>query len=112
MKPNVHLVEFLTQGLFSRSSARLLLSSLLALFVFGLAAVPREARAQAQAANGVIEGTVTDASGAVVPNAKVKIINLDTGLEREVTTTETGFFRVPLLPVGRYEITVTQTGFN
>jgi hypothetical protein len=78
----------------------------------GLLVAPREVWAQAQAANGVIEGLVTDASGAVVPNAKVRIINLDTGLEREATTNEAGLYRVPLLPLGRYELKVTQTGFN
>jgi len=77
-----------------------------------LALTPREARAQAQAANGVIEGTVTDQSGAVVANAKLKLTNLDTGIERELATNEAGFYRAPLLPLGRYEITVTQTGFN
>jgi hypothetical protein len=47
--------------------------------------------AQAQAANGVIEGTVTDPSGSVVAGARVKITNLDNGIAREVVTNESGF---------------------
>src|SRR5262249_29430495 len=112
MKPIFHSVDSATKNLFSRGHTRLLLWFLLAPVSFGLLAAPREALAQAQAANGVIEGTVTDASGAVVPNAKVKVVNLDTGLEREATTNEKGLYRAPLLPVGNYQVTVTQTGFN
>lgn len=80
--------------------------------VLMLTVVPSEVWAQAQAANGVIEGTVVDASGATVPNAHIRVTHLDTGLAREVTTNDAGFYRAPLLALGRYEITVTQPGFN
>lgn len=73
---------------------------------------PSFALAQAQAANGVIEGTVTDPSGSVVAGAKVKVLNLDNGTTREVTTNDSGFYRAPLLPLGRYEVVVEHTGFN
>src|SRR5262252_9675003 len=112
MKPIFHSVDSATKNLFFRGYTRLLLGFFSALVSFGLLAAPHEARAQAQAANGVIEGTVTDASGAVVPNAKVKVVNLDTGLEREATTNEKGLYHAPLLPVGNYQVTVTQAGFN
>src|SRR5262249_44230580 len=112
MKPIFHLVDSLTKNFFSRGCRRLLFGFLLALVSFTLLAAPREARAQAQAANGAIEGTVTDVSGGVIPNAKVKVVNLDTGLEREAPTNEKGLYRVPLLPVGNYQVTVTHTGFN
>ena len=112
MKPIFHLVDSVTKNFSSNGCARLLFGFLLAIVSFSLIVAPREARAQAQAANGVIEGTVTDASGAVVPNAKVKVVNLDTGLEREVTTNESGLYRAPLLPVGNYQLNVTQTGYN
>src|SRR5262245_64525832 len=112
MKPILHSVDSATKNLFSRGCARLLLGFFSAFVLFSLLAAPHDALAQAQAANGVIEGTVTDASGAVVPNAKVKVVNLDTGLEREETTNEKGLYRVQLLPVGNYQVTVTQTGFN
>jgi carboxypeptidase family protein/TonB-dependent receptor-like protein len=112
MKPIFHSVDSATKNLFSRGCARLLLGFFSAFVLFSLLAAPHEALAQAQAANGVIEGTVTDASGAVVPNAKVKVVNLDTGLEREETTNEKGLYRVQILPVGNYQLTVTQAGFN
>src|SRR5262245_25524497 len=112
MNPIFHLVDSVTKNIFPRDRTRLLFGFLLALISFSLLAAPREALAQAQAANGAIEGTVTDASGAVVPDAKVKVVNLDTGLEREVTTNETGLYRAPLLPVGHYQVTVTKNGFN
>jgi hypothetical protein len=112
MKPIFQSVDSATKNLYSRGYTRLLLGFFSALVSFSLLAAPHEARAQAQAANGVIEGTVTDASGAVIPNAKVKVVNLDTGLEREATTNEKGLYRAPLLPVGNYKITVTQAGFN
>ena len=112
MKPIFQSVDSATKNLFSLGHTRLLLGFFSALVSFGLLVAPHEARAQAQAANGVIEGTVTDASGAVVPNAKVKVVNLDTGLEREALTNEKGLYRVQLLPVGNYQVTVTLTGFN
>ncbi|HMV48558.1 MAG TPA: carboxypeptidase-like regulatory domain-containing protein, partial [Blastocatellia bacterium] len=72
------------------------------LIALTLLLAPTVALAQAQAANGVIEGTVTDPSGSVVAGARVKIVNLDNGISREVTTNESGFYRAPLLPLGRY----------
>src|SRR5262245_66364846 len=107
MKPIFHSVDSATKNFFSSGCTRLLLGFFSSLVSFSLLAAPHEARAQAQAANGAIEGTVTDASGAVVPNAKVKVVNLDTGLEREAPTNEKGIYRAPLLPVGRYQVTVT-----
>jgi Carboxypeptidase regulatory-like domain len=112
MKPIFHSVDSATKNLFSRGYTRLFLGFFSALVSFSLLVAPHEARAQAQASNGVIEGTVTDASGAVVPNAKVKVLNIDTGLEREALTNEKGLYRVQLLPVGNYQVTVTLTGFN
>src|SRR5262245_47196632 len=112
MKPIFHSVDNVTKKFFSSGCTRLLLGFFSALVSFSLLAAPHEGRAQAQAANGVIEGTVTDASGAVIPNAKVKVVNLDTGLEREATTNEKGLYRAPLLPVGNYQITITQAGFT
>jgi hypothetical protein len=56
-------------------------------------------------------GTITDATGAVVPNAQVQIKNEDTGQTVTVRTNSTGQYQVPNLPVGNYEITVTIAGF-
>jgi hypothetical protein len=67
---------------------------------------------QAQTATGQITGTVTDASGAVVPNVKVTVASQLTGLNRETTTSSSGDYVVPLLPVGVYSVTAEQQGFR
>ncbi len=72
---------------------------------------PSQARAQAQATTGVIEGTVTDPSEAVIAGAKVTVTNTGTGFERQVTTDSSGFYRAVLLPLGVYRVTVEHPGF-
>ena len=59
-----------------------------------------------------ILGTVTDASGAVVPNATVVVTNLGTNDARTVQTGDAGDYTVPLLPVGHYSISVKAAGFE
>lgn len=71
-----------------------------------------DARAQSQALNGQIEGVVTDASGAAIPNAKITATNLETGVARAVTSDENGVYRVPLLPLGAYRIVAEAAGFK
>lgn len=60
---------------------------------------------------GSLIGTVTDSSGAVVPDAAVRTVNKNTGLTREVKSGDSGTFRFDLLPAGTYELTVTKPGF-
>ncbi len=67
--------------------------------------------AQAAAVNAEIAGIVLDPSGAAVQNATVRVENLGTGYERTATTTSAGFYRVPLLPLGEYSLTVEADGF-
>jgi hypothetical protein len=59
-----------------------------------------------------IVGTVTDSSGAIVPNAQVEIRNAQTSAVRSTTTNASGFYSAPSLTVGSYAITVTATGFQ
>jgi len=66
----------------------------------------------AQDATGKIAGVVTDASGAVVTTAKVVVTNIETNLSKETKTDATGFYQVPLLPIGRYKVTATASGFD
>jgi len=66
----------------------------------------------AQTFRGTILGTVTDPTGAVVAGAQVKVRNTGTGLERTATTSGDGSYAVPELPIGTYDVTVTQTGFQ
>src|SRR5579871_869483 len=66
----------------------------------------------AQTFRGTILGTVTDPSGAVVSGAKVTVKNTGTGLERSTETSGDGSYSVPELPIGSYDVTVTQSGFQ
>lgn len=71
-----------------------------------------QAKAQSQALNGQIEGLVTDASGASLPNANVTVRNIETGTERSAVTDGSGFYRFPLLPLGSYRVTVELANFK
>jgi hypothetical protein len=64
------------------------------------------APALAQDPTGGIEGTVTDRTAAVVAGARISARHADTGFTRETTSTADGFFRLSLLPVGQYRVTV------
>ena len=66
-----------------------------------------------QVLTGTISGTVTDSTEAVVPNAALTIINADTGVTvwRGVTN-DSGVYRAPALPVGRYDVVVAMQGFK
>ncbi|HYL11831.1 MAG TPA: carboxypeptidase regulatory-like domain-containing protein [Terriglobales bacterium] len=58
-----------------------------------------------------VEGTVTDPSGAVVPNVAIKLTNTGTGAAFTGTSNESGYFRFPVIPVGSYELTAQAPGF-
>ena len=59
-----------------------------------------------------ISGTVTDPSGAVVPNAKVTLVLQETGATQITTTNGDGLYNVPGLAVGHYTLSVTASGFT
>ena len=59
-----------------------------------------------------LSGTVTDPSGAVVPNAKVTVHSLATGLDRVVSTDSAGLYIVPSLIPGDYRVQATASGFG
>ena len=67
--------------------------------------------AQSQATTGVIEGTVKDETGAVLPGATVTVRNTDTGFEKVLQSDASGRFYAPLLPLGPYRVTVALEGF-
>src|SRR5579862_2076659 len=67
--------------------------------------------ARAQTYTGAINGTVTDPSGAVVPNAEVKAKDKATDVTRTTTSTNDGEFSFQDLPVGTYAVIVTASGF-
>jgi len=67
--------------------------------------------AAAQVDRATLVGTVTDPTGAVVPNAQVDLVSQETGLRRQVKTGESGAYTVSLLPIGIYTVTVTMRSF-
>jgi hypothetical protein len=58
-----------------------------------------------------IEGTVSDSSGAVIPDAQVVLVNVETGVSQTTRTNGTGFYRFPSLGPGRYKVTASAKGF-
>lgn len=64
------------------------------------------------AQSGTIQGVVKDSTDAVVAGANVAVVNLDTGLRRELVTNDQGFYTAPTLPVGRYKVSAARTGFS
>ncbi len=64
------------------------------------------------AATGALQGTVTDPTGAVVPNTTVTLTSTATGQERTATTSVDGTYRFPLLPPGTYDIKFAAAGFK
>lgn len=67
--------------------------------------------ATAQTTTSTIEGTVTDATGALIGGAEVKASGTPLASERSVTTDAEGFYRLTALPAGTYTLTVSQRGF-
>ncbi|MGH9404829.1 MAG: carboxypeptidase regulatory-like domain-containing protein [Terriglobia bacterium] len=82
-------------------------SALLALALW--AAAPP---AQGQAVNGGIVGTVTDSSGAVVPQAQVTITNTGTNVSQSATSDAKGYYSFPDLPPGTFTVKVKKQGFT
>jgi len=61
---------------------------------------------------GSIQGSITDPSGAVVPNATVTILDTDTGSSKTITTDKSGFYSVGPLNPGPYTVTISGAGFE
>src|SRR5260370_13888150 len=66
----------------------------------------------AQVERGAITGAVTDASGAVVPGAKIAIRNLATNVKYQSATTGAGDYNAVNLPAGSYEVTFEANGLK
>lgn len=92
-----------------RTSRSLLLAGWVAALVCG--ALPGPAHSQSQAAGGLVEGVVTDESGAVVRRVSVEARNVATGFARSATTNAEGRYGIPLLPVGTYVVRAALPGF-
>ena len=68
--------------------------------------------ALAQVTSASLSGTITDSSGASVPDTTVAIKNTETGLSRTVSSDGQGRYTAPDLPIGAYEIQASKTGFQ
>src|SRR5229473_4351379 len=85
------------------------LRSICILFLLALLAA---SSAYSQAVNATLLGTLTDASGGVVPNAKVTITEVNTGVSRTAQTNESGNYTFPDIQPGNYTVAVEVTGFK
>ena len=79
------------------------------LFLFFFALAQGKVWAQGEAS---INGTVTDATGAIIPGATVKVKNVETGAVRVLVTDNAGRYDAPALAVGKYEVSAELTGFQ
>ena len=80
--------------------------------LFSLMLSPYSAFVMQADTGGSISGTVTDQTGAVVPDTTVTALNLDTTVQQTTKTNTNGFYTFTTLPVGRYEIEIIREGFK
>ncbi|MGD0479090.1 MAG: carboxypeptidase-like regulatory domain-containing protein [Terracidiphilus sp.] len=66
----------------------------------------------AQSGAGSIQGTVTDATGAVIPAASIHVVNVATGVKTDTKSNGVGFYQVPELFTSTYSVTVTAPGME
>ncbi|HYL39095.1 MAG TPA: carboxypeptidase-like regulatory domain-containing protein [Bryobacteraceae bacterium] len=82
------------------------------LMFLGFLLIWAAATVQAQAPTGVISGTVTDQTGAVMPNVSVTVTEKTTGTARTLTTNNSGLYSAPALLAGDYEVRAESAGFR
>lgn len=101
-KPDTMNIQISAQKIF-RSSIFLFLVIFFAL---------RPTLAAAQSGAGSIQGTVKDETGAVITDAQVHVVNLETHVATNTKSNHAGFYQVPELFTGRYQMTVTAPGMK
>ena len=82
------------------------------LFFLFLTVIAVATLCSAQITSTTMVGTVTDTTGAAVVGAKVVATNSETNLTRTVQTNEVGTYRLEFLPVGKYQVRVSASGFK
>src|SRR5215813_1418954 len=96
-----------------KNMKRILVSALtIILLTAGALVVVNSAFAQAVITVAQLNGTVRDSTGSVVANATVSLRNLDTNRAYMSTSDASGYYIVPNLPPGSYELNVSYTGFE
>ena len=68
--------------------------------------------AWSQNTTGSLSGVIADPQGAVIPSAKVEVINQDTGVVTPLTTNDAGVYRAAFLIPGKYTVRVSAAGFR
>ena len=96
----------------SARAFRRTLGVVLPLFVVSVLGFVAVSPAYAQVAGATLTGTVTDSSGATLPNAQVTITDVATGVTRTVSSNAAGLYIAPNLLPGSYEVKVVATGFK
>ena len=99
----------MTRPFFARISSPVVLTLALSLCLGFSVFSPTHANAQV---NASIKGTVRDATGAVVSGASVVLRNTDTNLSRTTTSNDAGYYSVPDVLTGNYELKVSKQGFR
>jgi len=82
---------------------------LISLFILGSLFFPA---ARAQQTLGTLSGTVTDSSGAILPNSSITLVDDQTAATRTAASNAAGNYSFQALPIGTYTLTVTSAGFN
>ena len=105
------------EHLLSCSTTRRVFTSLSQSFIplvvaAGMFVFPALRTGQAQVLFGSIVGNITDASGAGVPGATVKVTQIETNESRETQTTETGAFTLTTVHTGTYKFLAAKAGFQ
>ena len=67
---------------------------------------------QAQVSGATLSGAITDASGGAIPDARIAVKNIDTGVTAETSSNATGAYTVPNLNPGNYQVSVSADGFS
>ena len=67
---------------------------------------------RAQETTATVTGTVADETGAVLPGVRVSATSAETGVAKEVVTTEAGRYTLPFVPIGEYEVAFRLPGFQ
>jgi carboxypeptidase family protein/TonB-dependent receptor-like protein len=107
------LAEFLRMGVGGRLAGRPLLAAMAVIFCLGQTLFDTGwLTAHAQTATASLDITVVDESGAVIPDALVKVINIGNNQNWKAKTNGSGLLGLPFLPPGTYKVEVEREGFS
>ncbi len=95
-----------------RQVRRAIRSTLVFIAVLAAAIGAFPAIGAAQTVTGTVQGTVTDTTGSPMPGVSISIQNIETAATRQATTNERGQYSAPFLPLGRYKLSASLSGFG